>query len=945
MADEEKLRQYLRKATSDLRRISRKLQEAELRDSEPVAIVGMGCRLPPDLRSAADLWRFVAGEGDGISPFPDDRGWGAVGVPGDGAPVAPEPTARRGGFVAGADRFDAEFFGIGEHEALAMDPQQRLLLETAWDAVDHAGLDPAGLRGTPTGVYAGVSYCNYGAGPQPALPTGVREQLILGGAPSTASGRVAYALGLHGPAISVDTACSSSLVAIHLACQGLRRGDCELALAGGVTIMATPDVVIEFGRRGALAGDGSCKPFAAAADGIGFGEGAGMLVLERLSVALRRGHDVLAVIRGSAVNQDGATNGLTSPSRAAQEAVIRAALADAGLAPDQVDAVEAHGTGTPLGDSIEAEAVIATYGETRMADRPLRLGSVKSNIGHTQTASGVASVIKMVMSIRSATHSRTLHIDQPSTYVDWSAGTVLLTAESAPWPSPGRPRRAGVSSFGISGTNAHLILEEHAADASAPAPDDADGACTPWVLSAKSEPALRAMALELGDFLTSTPAHTAAVARSLARTRTGFKHRAVSMGASADEHRAALAALARGEERPGLVTGVGTAATTAVVFTGREPGAAGSTRRLAERWPAFAEAHGEVCTRLERHLDRPVPAYPHAAVFALQVALYRLISSCGVTPDLVAGTGIGEITAAHAAGVLSLDDATALAAAAARAIDAGNGDGNGNGNGLRVTAERVGYATPRIAILSPGEPGRPDYWAAGEFLRTGAEDAVSGVRSRGATSCLDLDPGAIVTEEVLLARLATAYAAGTAVSWEAVLAGTNAGHLRLPGYPFQRRRYWIDPAATRGRGGNDESDPGERAAALTALDTAEPWDVDQLSRLAVEDPQTARQTLTDLLFVRVSALVDGLAEDRESQRARFPDTRLGELGMDSLRTMRLRDQFRTELLVDVPPQRLLGDTTVADIVDLVCGSLAARFLVVADATAAEAPGLMEELIL
>ncbi|MFF9765937.1 type I polyketide synthase [Streptomyces sp. NPDC014636] len=1236
MADEEKLRQYLKKATGELRRTAQKLHEAELRDAEPIAIVGMGCRFPPDLRSPADLWRFVAGEGDGISPFPDDRGWGAVRVPG-GTGATPGPAAGQGGFVAGADRFDAEFFGIGEHEALAMDPQQRLLLETAWKAVEHAGLDPAGLRGTRTGVYAGVSYCHYGAGPRTPRPAAVEDQLIVGGAPSTASGRVSYAMGLHGPAISIDTACSSSLVAIHLACQGLRRGDCEFALAGGVTIMATPDVVIEFGRRGALAGDGRCKPFAAAADGMGFGEGAGLLVLERLSVALRNGHEVLAVIRGSAVNQDGATNGLTSPSRTAQEAVIRQALANAGLTPDQVDAVEGHGTGTPLGDSIEAEAVIATYGETRPADRPLRLGSVKSNIGHTQTASGVASVIKMVMSIRSGTHARTLHIDQPSTYVDWSGGTVVLTTESVPWPADGRPRRAGVSSFGISGTNAHLILEEHApADGgSAPAAGGADGAATPWVLSAKTEPALRAMAAELGDLLTAQPAPTAGVGLTLARTRAGFKHRAVSVGATAGEHLAALAALARGADAPGLTTGVVTAAVTAVLFTGSEPGAGDSARRLAERFPAFAEAYDDVRTRLEARLDRPLPAYRHAAVFALQVALYRLFRSCGVMPDLVAGSGIGEITAAHAAGVLSLGDAAALAAATARAFDTEgpydtegacdaegvcDAEGRGAAEGLRAAAERVDYAAPRITLVSPGQPGHPDHWAAGEFLRTGAREILSGVRARGATVCLELDPGAVVTEDAVLARLATAYTAGTAVSWEAVLTGTGAAQVRLPGYPFQRKRYWLDAPVTRGRDGNEvvrqpvhpllgglidladsaerrftrtltarepwyvdqyrlrgtpalppgavaewalaaarhgahdgggartiedltfgepatvpgtcppalqaaaethgavrrirgfsadpedagrgwtlrftasatekipsvpsptdlerlrsrmtEQDPealfarlgdagiacgpafrqvirgwwraddealavletdvaaadgdayvlhpvvletclltalplvggaglwlpsglsrltrhrelprrlwchvrrtpggavdlelssatgeplvtivglthaasglAERAAARVEPDVAVPWDADELTRLAVEEPQAARQALTDVLFARVTALAEGLADDREGLRARFAGSRLGDLGLDSLRAMRLREQFRTGLLVDVPPQRLLGDTTVADIVDLVCGSLAARSLVVTGDEEPEATGLIEELIL
>ncbi|MGY4737546.1 type I polyketide synthase [Streptomyces sp. ATMOS53] len=1245
MADEEKLRQYLKKATGELQRTARRLHEIELKDSEPIAIVGMGCRFPPDLRSAADLWRFVVGEGDGISPFPDDRGWGAVDVPG-GTDAMARPTAAQGGFVAGADRFDAEFFGIGEHEALAMDPQQRLLLETAWHAVEHAGLDPAGLRGTLTGVYAGVSYSHYAGEPRAGLPAGVEEQLIVGGAPSTTSGRVSYVMGLRGPAISVDTACSSSLVGIHLACQGLRRGDCELALAGGVTVMATPDVIVEFGRRGALAGDGRCKPFSAAADGMGFGEGAGLLVLERLSAARRNGHSVLAVIRGSAVNQDGATNGLTSPSRAAQEAVIRQALADAGLTPDQVDAVEGHGTGTALGDSIEAEAVIAVYGESRTAERPLRLSSVKSNIGHTQTASGVASVIKTVMAIRAGTHARTLHFDRPSPHVDWSGGTVAPTAETVPWPADGRPRRAGVSSFGISGTNAHLILEESTAQdgGSDPAPDGADDIATPWVLSAKSEPALRAMAAELGGFLAARPSRSTEVGVSLARTRAGFRHRAVSVGVRAGDHLAALAALARGEDAPGLSTGAVTAAKTAMVFTGAETAHDDSIRRLAERFPVFAEAYDDVRTCLESHLDRPPATYRHAAVFAVQVALYRLALSCGVVPDLVAGSGIGEITAALAAGVLSPADAGALAAAVARAHDTESREDRGDrgaADGLRATAERIGYAKPRITFVSPDHPDRPDrpdhpgHWAAGDFLWAGGdgEDLLARVRSQGATACLELDPGAVVTAEGLLTRLAEAYTAGAALSWEAAFTGTDARGIRLPGYPFRRKRYWLDAPSSRGRGGDelvgepvhpllggpiDLADPGERrftrtpaerepwyvaqyrlrgtralppaavaewalaaarrgaregddartigdlvfgepttlpgtlpptlqtaaethgavrrirgfsagpgdagpggggwtlrftassteetvpvpsgadldrlrsrmteqapkelfarladagiacgpafrevarrwwradGEALTLLETdavaadgdqyvvhpvvletcfltalplvadananadadadaglwlpsglsrltrhralprrlwchvrrtpggpidlelysdageplvtvagltyaasdpagqaaavaepeaVEPWDADELSRLAVEEPQEARRALTDILFTRMTVLVPGLADEVESLRARFAGARLGDLGLDSLRAMRLREQFRTALVVDVPPQRLLGDTTVADIVDLVCRSLAARSLVLTGDEESAAAGPLEELIL
>ncbi|MFF8773608.1 type I polyketide synthase [Kitasatospora sp. NPDC015120] len=942
MADEEKLRQYLKKATGELQRATRRLREAELRENEPIAIVGMGCRLPPGLRSPEELWRFVAAEGDGIAPFPEDRGWGAVGLAGPDAGAA--PAAHQGGFVAGADLFDAGFFGLGEHEALAMDPQQRLLLETAWDAVEHAGLDPAALRGTRTGVYAGVSYSHYGAGAHAALPADVAGQLVVGGAPSTTSGRVAYHLGLHGPAISVDTACSSSLVAVHLACQALRRGDCELALAGGVTVMATPDVVVEFARRGALAGDGRCKPFAAAADGMGFGEGAGLLVLERLSVAQREGHEVLAVIRGSAVNQDGATNGLTSPSRSAQEAVIRRALETAGLTPDQVDAVEGHGTGTALGDSIEAEAVIATYGESRAAGRPLRLGSVKSNIGHTQCASGVAGVITTVMSIRAGVHARTLHVDRPSPHVDWSAGTVVLASGAAPWPDLGRPRRAGVSSFGISGTNAHLIVEQApAADGgSAGAPGGAADLAMPWVLSARTGPALRAMAAELSAAVSARPDSRAAdIGISLARTRAGLRHRAVCVGTSRDGLLLALAALARGEEAPGLVTGTAAAARPAVVFPGGEPGSGDPAPALAARFPVFAEAYEELRTRLEAALGGPLTAHRGAAAFALQLALYRLLCAFGPAPQFVAGAGTGEIAAACAAGVLSAEDAAALAAAASRAAQGADGAADG----LRATADRLGYAAPGLTVVSPAAPDDPGHWAKGDFLHTTAADLPALAREQGATVCLVLDPGALTTPEAVLDLLARAWTAGATLAWQAAFTATGARRTGLPGYPFQRSRYWIDP-----RSAQDPAlpaAPGPRGAGPqdAGPQDAVRWDADALSRLAVEEPRAAGRALTDLLFDRVSAMTGPAAAGRDELRARFPDSRLGELGLDSLRAMRLRDQFRTELLVDVPPQRLLGDTTVADIVDLVCRSLAAQRLVVSGDEAPEAAGDVEELIL
>ncbi|WP_373140915.1 type I polyketide synthase [Mycobacterium marinum] len=876
MATQEELRGYLKAAALELEKTRRRLNALEQRRNEPIAVVGMACRYPGGLNSPEDLWSAVAAGRDMASGLPTDRGWDRDNTPDSG--VHGQGGLRVGGFVDGVTCFDTDFFHIDSAEALAMDPRQRMVLEPAWEAFERAGIDPSSVRGRDVGVYLGVM-SNLGVvhhhSTAAEYPENIAPFLLTGNMPSVVAGRLSHFFGIEGPAVTLDTACSSSLVAIHEGVKSLRAGECSLVMAGGVTVIAAPTDLSGVLGQGHSAADGRCKSFAAQADGTGWGEGVGIVLLERLSDALKNGHPVRAVLRGSAVNHSGAANDLTTPSGLSQQSVIRQALANAGVDAAEVDVIEAHGTGTMLGDLIEAEALMATYGRKRPAEQPLWLGSIKSNITHTAAAAGVGGLIKMVEALSRGVIPPTLHVNEPAPYVDWQSGRIRLATETQPWPASDRPRRAGVSAFGMSGTNAHVIVEQ-APEVVAAVDDSGDtradnAGVVPWVVTARSARALQAQADRLVAHLERNPqARPLDIGLSLADTRAKFAHRAIIIGRGGDELRAGLRCLGADTASAAVMRGVaeGTGR-TALLFAGEGTRRVGN--QLYAQFPAYAAAFDEVCAHADEHLTIPLRDvwfaggsdaappierrdYAHFGLFALEVALFRLAQSFGLRPDFLTGCGLGEVAAAHAAGVWTLEDACSLVAQRGRLVESMHISVT-HGAPVEVTAgfegaarpqcfesalaefgevcRRVAYSPPRIDIVSAvtGRPIEsdevcsPEYWVeqfgadarlvdalfwarvegrVENFLGIGPDSeltdlaknrlaAAAGVSADIVATPL-LQPG--IDEGTSFVRgLATVYAQGASIDWVAAFAGSDARRVDLPTYAFQPQRCWLEPAA------------------------------------------------------------------------------------------------------------------------------------------------------
>ncbi|ALG12164.1 hypothetical protein AOZ06_39645 [Kibdelosporangium phytohabitans] len=783
MSAEDKLRDYLNRVTADLRRVRKRVRELEDNAREPIAIVGMSCRYPGGVTSPQQLWELVEAGRDAVGPLPANRGWDLEQAYHPDRDVPGRFHMREGGFLHDADLFDAEFFGMAPREATAADPQQRLLLESTWEALEHAGVDPVSLRGTKTGVFVGVITQDYGPR-YSAAPPGSAGYLMTGTTASVASGRISYTFGFEGPAVTVDTACSSSLVALHLAAQSLRNGESTLAVVGGATVMSAPGMLVEFCKQGGVSPDGRCRAFSADADGFSPAEGVGVLLLERLSDAERLGHPVLAVVRGSAVNQDGASNGLTAPNGPSQQRVIRAALDNAQLGPDEIDVVEAHGTGTRLGDPIEADALLATYGQHRQAGHPLWLGSVKSNIGHSQAAAGIAGVIKMVMAMRNGVLPRTLHADNPTPHVDWSSGTVRLLTEQRPWTEHDRPRRAAVSSFGISGTNTHVILEQDPRTSTTAEPTAGRQGPTMWPLSARTREALRHQADRVLAHVEAHPEVPATdVGFSLATSRSTWEHRAVVVADKLEDLHEGLRALSNGTTTPHLVRANATSGGTVLVFPGQGSQWPGMALELYESQPVFARHLAECAEAIEAFTGwsvidvlKGVAGAPspdrvdviQPVLFAVMVSMANLWRSYGVSPAAVIGHSQGEIAAACFAGALSLPDAARVVALRSQALTALAGAG-----GMVSVPLPVGEVRERVAE-----------W--GDQISVAAVNGPNTTVVSGDATALDELLAQLTSEAVRAKRVAVDYASHSAhveqirAGLIRLLADITPGHSEIP---------------------------------------------------------------------------------------------------------------------------------------------------------------------